>query len=225
MSAAFYPAAIVVGWTVVSLGGVASPRVEASRAAHVVEHLAPSLAANAELPAAPQKAATQTTAAGYVAAVDADVATPAEFIAKPVPDTPPVPETPTASDEPQQPIVVAALTDPAEILPTEVPAEQTASASTAAPLPQEGVGTVPRRIEIVGDCLVVEPCIDQYLLALYERTPKEDTIKETERRKVTVKRKGKLVTVTRSFTRLVDNDFTWRTRRRQNARACRCSTT
>jgi hypothetical protein len=27
---------------------------------------------------------------------------------------------------------------------------------------------------------------------------------------VTVKRKGKLVTVTRSFTRLVDNDFTWK---------------
>ena len=27
---------------------------------------------------------------------------------------------------------------------------------------------------------------------------------------MTVKRKGKLVTVTRSFTRLVDNDFTWK---------------
>ena len=43
-----------------------------------------------------------------------------------------------------------------------------------------------------------------------ERTPKEDTIKETEKRKVEVKRKGKLVTVTRSFTKLVDNDFTWK---------------
>ena len=57
---------------------------------------------------------------------------------------------------------------------------------------------------------MVEPCIDQYLYALYERTPKEDTIKETEQRKVKVKRKGKMVTVTRSFTKLVDNDFTWK---------------
>ena len=57
---------------------------------------------------------------------------------------------------------------------------------------------------------MAEPCIDQFLFALYQRTPKEDTIKETEKRKVTVKRKGKMVTVTRSFTRLVDNDFTWK---------------
>ncbi len=56
----------------------------------------------------------------------------------------------------------------------------------------------------------LEACIDQYLFALYERTPKEDSIKETERRKVAVKRKGKTVMVTRSFTRLVDNDFTWK---------------
>ena len=80
---------------------------------------------------------------------------------------------------------------------------------TADTPPQEA-RTAPSRIEIVGECLVVEPCIDQYLYALYERTPKEDTIKETERRKVTVKRRGKLVTVTRSFTELVDNDFTWK---------------
>src|SRR5207253_2696261 len=46
--------------------------------------------------------------------------------------------------------------------------------------------------------------------ALYHRTPKMDTIKVHERRKVTVKKKGKMKTVTRSFTRLVDNDFTWK---------------
>ena len=57
---------------------------------------------------------------------------------------------------------------------------------------------------------MVEPCIDQFLWALYQRTPKEDTIKEREQRKVTIKRKGKLVTVTRTFTKLVENDFTWK---------------
>jgi hypothetical protein len=56
----------------------------------------------------------------------------------------------------------------------------------------------------------VDVCIDRYLWALYQRTPKEDTIKEREQRKVTVKRKGKTVTVTKTFTRLVDQDFTWK---------------
>jgi hypothetical protein len=48
------------------------------------------------------------------------------------------------------------------------------------------------------------------LFALYERTPKEDTISQTERHKVAVKRKGRTVMVTRSFGRLVGNDFTWK---------------
>ena len=221
--------------------------MEASHAAHVVEHFAPSLAANAGLVTAPQVAAPQTidTIQPVVAKADitkadiakADIATAEEIIAKAFPAAPPkdeppaaatsyalasadpasaaelmarpVPDAPTASDEPK-PVVVAALTDPAEVLPPEASTDQTASTSTAALPPQGGAGTVPRRIEIVGECLVVEPCIDQYLFALYARTPKEDTIKETERRKVTVKRKGKMVTVTRSFTRLVDNDFTWK---------------
>jgi hypothetical protein len=65
-------------------------------------------------------------------------------------------------------------------------------------------------IEIVDECLVAETCVDRYLLALYQRTPKEDTIKELERRKVAVKRKGKTVTVVRAFTKLVDEDFGWK---------------
>jgi hypothetical protein len=108
------------------------------------------------------------------------------------------------------PVVVASLGDPADVLPPEVTGEQTSAAAAAPSQPPATVDTGRPRIEVVGECLVVEPCIDQYLFALYERTPKEDTIKETERRKVTIKRKGRLVTVTRSFTRLVDNDFTWK---------------
>ena len=57
---------------------------------------------------------------------------------------------------------------------------------------------------------MVDTCIDRYLWALYQRTPKEDTIKVHEQRKVTVKRKRKTVTVTRTFTKLVDQDFTWK---------------
>jgi hypothetical protein len=123
-----------------------------------------------------------------------------------------------AEAEPK-PFVVASAGDPTLILVPEKPSVQTARAGTDDPLPQDTLPhntlpqearTAPSRIEIVGECLVIEPCIDQYLYALYQRTPKEDTIKETEKRKVEVKRKGKLVTVTRSFTKLVDNDFTWK---------------
>ena len=64
--------------------------------------------------------------------------------------------------------------------------------------------------QFADECLVVDICVDLYLWALYERTPKEDTIKELERRNVTVKRKGKMVTVARTFTKLVDEDFGWK---------------
>jgi hypothetical protein len=130
------------------------------------------------------------------------VATADEFIAKPVTET-------TAAPAEPQPIVVAALTDPAEVLSPEAPPAQAPPANTADASPQDPATTA-RRIEIVGECLVVEPCIDQYLFALYQRTPKEDTVKETEKQKVTVTRKGKPVTVTRSFTRQVENDFAWK---------------
>jgi hypothetical protein len=152
---------------------------------------------------APDKQHTDATATPDNQQADA-AATPdkQQTDAAPVPDKQQIPDK-------QQPIVVAALTDPAEILSPQVPTVQAPTASTVDPSPQDAA-TTSGRIELVGECLVAEPCIDQFLWALYERTPKEDTTKETERRKVTIKRKGKLVTVTRSFTRLVDNDFTWK---------------
>jgi hypothetical protein len=197
VAVAFYPSVIIAGWAVVSLAGIGSPRIENSGAAHVVDRLVPSLTANVEFATAPRPAAMSYAAAGYV-----DAATTAEFTARPVTDTT------TAADEPQ-PVVVAALTDPAEILPPEIPPALAPAASTADALPHDAA-TPADRIEIVGECLVAEPCIDQFLWALYQRTLKEDTIKERELRKVTIKRKGKLRTVTRSFTRLVDSDFTWK---------------
>jgi hypothetical protein len=65
-------------------------------------------------------------------------------------------------------------------------------------------------LEIREECLAAEICIDRFLWALYERAPKQDTIKVHERRKVTVRKKRKTVTVTRTFTRAVDQDFTWK---------------
>ena len=59
-------------------------------------------------------------------------------------------------------------------------------------------------------CAAQQSCIDRYLWSVYERTPKLDTIKVPEHRKVKIKRKGKVRTVTRTFITLVPEDFTWK---------------
>ena len=198
--------------------------------AHAADRLVPSLAASVDVAAKVQAKTQQAVAMDYVVPDTPEVATAAELVAKSVSDISsitdtssvadmkPVTEPAAAETEPKsaelKSFVLASVGDPAQILPSETPPVQTATAAAADPLPQNtqsgDTRTAPGRIEIVGECLVVEPCIDQYLFTLYERTPKEDTIKETEKRKVEVKRRGKLVTVTRSFTKLVENDFTWK---------------
>ena len=176
-------------------------------AIQVVDRIAPSLAANVASAGTPVSAAPSA-----ISSVPPAIAHPVdepviasldeERAAELAPEVTIAPKVQDSLPPTEQRIVVAALTDPSEILP------QTDPNATGVPPPDPA--PAPNRLEIVGECLVVEPCIDQYLFAMYERTPKEDTIKEVEKRKVTIKRKGKLVTVTRSFTRLVDNDFTWK---------------
>jgi hypothetical protein len=87
------------------------------------------------------------------------------------------------------------LPDPSQALAPETPTD--AKEATVSP-------------EIRDDCLERELCIDQYLWSVYQRTPKLDTVKAVERRKVTVKVKGKPRTVIKEFTKLVDEDFTWK---------------
>jgi hypothetical protein len=107
-----------------------------------------------------------------------------------------------------------ASADPADLLPSEPtsvePAASDTPGSVAAEQPKDSRKDIVGSVEVLDECLVVERCVDRYLWALYQRTPKEDSIKEHEQRKVTVKRRGKMVTVTRTFTRLVDEDFTWK---------------
>jgi hypothetical protein len=216
LAAASYPTVVLTCWAIVSLAGIASPRIESAGAAHIVDRLAPALAANVDFAAVPQASAAaaprsdaaQAIAMNFAAPDTPEVAAAAELVAMAFADTKPVTAA-TAEAEPQ-PIVVAALSDPAEVLPAEIPPAQAPAASAADAPPPDAATTTAGRIELVGECLVAEPCIDQFLWALYQRTPKEDTIKEREQRKVQVKRKGKLVTVTRTFTKLVENDFTWK---------------
>jgi hypothetical protein len=111
----------------------------------------------------------------------------------------------TGSDRSES-IVETAVADSSQKLPAETPLA-TASEPDAV---HTDTGETVRSIETVDRCLVPENCIDQYLWWLYQRTPKRDTVKVVEQRKVTVKNKGKTRTVIKESTKLVDEDFTWK---------------
>ena len=68
----------------------------------------------------------------------------------------------------------------------------------------------PGSLNISDDCPGAQDCIDQYLWSIYERTRKVDTIKVPERIRVTVKKKGKSRTVTKTVIKLVAEDFGWK---------------
>jgi len=197
VSAALCGTVVLAGWVVAWLAGFSSAGIENTGAVPIEDRRAPSLTASAELADAPQ-----ATATGNAVVANDDVATAAESVTATATDTR------AASDEPKS-IIEAALPDSSQMLPPESPPVQVATASTPDPVPN-GVREAVSSIEILDECLVVDICIDRYLWALYQRTLKEDTIKVEERRKVTVKKKGKTKTVTKSFTRLVDEDFTWK---------------
>jgi len=90
----------------------------------------------------------------------------------------------------------------------ETPSVQVASTNTPDPLQSDTKGAV--SVGTPDECLVAETCIDQYLWSVYQRAPKVDTIRVPEQIKVTVKKKDKTRTVTKTITKLVDEDFTWK---------------
>jgi hypothetical protein len=80
----------------------------------------------------------------------------------------------------------------------------------AAPNVTAGALDQPGATEPGDQCAAQQACIDSYLWSVYERAPKIDTVKAPERRKVEIKRKGKVRTVTKTFTKLVAEDFAWK---------------
>lgn len=111
-----------------------------------------------------------------------------------------------AAAEPK-PIALAALPDASQILPPDTLGVEVSTAPDSAP---EEIKPAVALIVPPDDCLLSDVCVDQYLWAFYERTPKQDTNKVHWRKKVTVKRKGKTKTITKRFVTLVDADFTWK---------------
>lgn len=187
------PSACVLAW----LACFGSASIENTSAAFIVESHGPALIANTELADTPQ-----ATAIGNAAVANADVAAATESVAVKVADT-------TAGPDEPKPTFEVSLADPSQILPPEGPSVQVATANTPDPV-LDNVPEAVSTIEILEECWVAEICIDRFLWALYQRAPKVDSIKVHERRKVTVKRKGKTVTVTKTFTKRVDDDFTWK---------------
>ncbi len=214
---------VLAGWYGAWLAGFGAPRIEENAAASIVGRLAPPLAADAEVANVPRPAPKVDVAIGKATISEAEVAAANEAVTRTAADatgtaaavTETTADTTAAPPQQPQPIVEASL-EPTQNLPSEAPPEQAATASTKDPVADEAKAEANAEVKAAvnfvdaDECLVADPCIDRYLWALYERTPKEDTIKEQERRQVTVKRKGKTVTVTRSFTKLVDEDFAWK---------------
>lgn len=163
----------------------------------VIDNPAPAVVADT-VPAPP---ATPIDSAVTIQAEPADAPGPA-----------PAATTVTATAEKAEAIVEAAL-GPALGKPAQMPVdpmpvqEPAASPPDAAP---PGAASALESVEILDECWVVDACVDRYLWALYQRAPKEDTIRVPERRQVTIKKKRKTVTVMRTFTKLVDDDFTWK---------------
>ena len=130
--------------------------------------------------------------------VDAPSSAPPEVIDSPKAETPAPSQT-----------VVAALETPPEQPSTPSLEAATQPGNVAGPQAEE-IYDASAPVEIVDDCLVLETCVDRYLWQLYQRTPKEDAIRESTQKKVTIRKKGKLRTVTRTSTFVVDEDFAWK---------------
>jgi hypothetical protein len=145
-----------------------------------------------------------------LAAVDPQVR--AETDRETVPNSSPTQESSSAqepsSTQETPSTTIAALDNSAEILPEPVPKDvtQTGIVTPSSESIELKIGPT----EIVDECFIIDICVDRFLWELYQRAPKEDSIRELIYRKVTIKKKRKLVTVTRTSTIIIDEDFGWK---------------
>ncbi|WP_314950516.1 hypothetical protein [Bradyrhizobium cosmicum] len=228
------PSAVFAGWLALSLSAYVPALIENSGANAAAVSRAKDLT-RLELADVPRDAAIadRVALAADIAAVAA--AAPSPATAEAVPETPAIklasadpalilpaeaPPAPQLSPEPApvvsdaapasapEPVIKLASADPTEIVTTDA---LSPAAIATGPAPAASKASPPAdTVAVLDECFVMDACIDRYLWALYQRTAKEDSIKVQERRAVTVKRKGKMVTVMRSFTKLVDQDFGWK---------------
>lgn len=229
------PSAVLAGWLALSLSAYAPALIENSGANAAAVSRAKDLS-RLDLADVPRAAAIEDGIALTADIAAAVAAAPALTITEALPETPPsavklasadpalilpteAPAAPQISPEPEpvvseatpaaapEPVKLASA-DPTEIVTTD--ALSPAAIASGPVTPASKASPPADTVAVLDECFVMDACIDRYLWTLYQRTAKEDSIKVQERRAVTVKRKGKTVTVMRSFTKLVDQDFGWK---------------
>ncbi len=182
----------LAGFSLASSGNTGAASIENAGAKSIVERHDPPLVARTERTNIPQIIALASASIG-----DVDIAPAALSLLDKASAS-------TAEAYRYEPISLFEIS-----LPPDVSSVEVATANTPDPELDDAPRTL-GTLEINEECLVAEICIDRYLWALYERAPKVDAIKVEERRKVRIKRRGKMVTVTRTFTRRVDENFAWK---------------
>lgn len=227
------PSAVMVGWLALSLSASAPALVENSganaaavsrakdltrlelaeipRAATIDDGIALTADIAAAATATPSTAAVETTAPDAPApTLQLASADPAEMppAVLPGPQISPEPAAVDAEAAPApEPEIKLASADPGDVVPSET---LSPAAIASGPVAEGKPSPSADNVAVLDECFAMDACIDRYLWTLYQRTPKEDSIKVEERRAVSIKRRGKTVTVMRSFTKLVDEDFGWK---------------
>ena len=182
---------VLAGWLIAEVAGFGLPNMKNTDAAPIEDRLEPLRSVDTE-----PVDASQATAMSKADVPNVDAGTAAAAA------------TGTEGSGNAEAVVEAALPDPSEMPSSETPPVQIATAGTPDLMhtdPKEAVTSIETTVE----CLT-EVCIDQYLWSVYQRTPKLDTVKEVQQRKVIVKRNGKQRTIIKALAKLVDEDFTWK---------------
>ena len=184
-SAALCGTVVLAGWVAAGLAGVGSPGIEYART-----------------PIADSRAASVPVEALQATATGEDSRAASVQVAA-------LQTTAMGEDGVAGVAVDAALPDSRPLLPPKTPLVLFAAVSATDPVENYAKQAV-SSLETPDECLVAEICIDQYLWAAYQRTPKVDTVKVLERIKATVKKKGKMRTVVKTLTKYVTQDFAWK---------------
>src|SRR6478672_2813716 len=206
-AAALFGTVILVGGVIAAVAGFETGEAGVSNADAVSAATAVTAITNAALPDGSQRSAAETVPA-HLAAVSASVLAHIKEAVRSAGTLdellPPVQlATVSTSDLVDSGAKEAASAAP---LDEQLPASSQALVPETPPDGKEAVTST----ETLDECLTSEACIDQYLWSVYQRAPKEDTTKVVERTKVIVKTDGKPQTVVKEFTRLVNEDFTWK---------------
>ena len=81
------------------------------------------------------------------------------------------------------PTIKLASADPGDVVPSET---LSPAAIASGPVAESKASPPADTVAVLDECFAMDACIDRYLWALYQRTPKEDSIKVEDRRAVTI---------------------------------------